>query len=37
MSEHILLLWSKEFTSGIVGLLASKLMDEHYLPVWWSP
>ncbi len=32
MSEHILLLWSEEFTSGIVGLLASKLVDEHYLP-----
>ncbi len=32
ISEHLLLLWSEEFTSGIVGLLASKLVDEHYRP-----
>ena len=31
-SEHLLILWSEEFTSGIVGLLASKLVDEHYRP-----
>ena len=31
-SDHLLLLWSDEFTPGIVGLLASRLVDEHYLP-----
>ncbi|MDP6102147.1 MAG: single-stranded-DNA-specific exonuclease RecJ [Dehalococcoidia bacterium] len=31
-SEHLLLLWSEEFTSGIVGLLASRLVDEYYRP-----
>jgi single-stranded-DNA-specific exonuclease len=29
---HLLMLWSEEFTSGIVGLLASRLVDEHYRP-----
>ena len=31
-SDHILLLWSEDFTPGIVGLLASRLVDEHYRP-----
>ena len=31
-SEHLLLLWSEEFTPGIVGLLAARLVDEHYRP-----
>ncbi|MQF49033.1 hypothetical protein FIM08_03950 [SAR202 cluster bacterium AC-647-N09_OGT_505m] len=27
-----MLLWGEEFTPGIVGLLASRLVDEHYRP-----
>lgn len=30
--EHILFLSSDEFTPGIVGLLASRLVEEHYKP-----
>jgi single-stranded-DNA-specific exonuclease len=31
-SGYLLLLWSEEFTPGIVGLLASRLVEEHYRP-----
>ena len=31
-SNQLLLLWSEELTPGIVGLLASRLVDEHYRP-----
>lgn len=31
-SDHLILLWNEKFTPGIVGLLASRLVDQHYLP-----
>ncbi|MFH1560637.1 MAG: single-stranded-DNA-specific exonuclease RecJ [Chloroflexota bacterium] len=31
-SDYLILLWSDEFTPGIVGLVASRLVEEHYRP-----
>jgi single-stranded-DNA-specific exonuclease len=31
-SDHLILLWNEKFTPGIVGLLASRLVDQYYLP-----
>ena len=31
-SDLLMLLWDEEYTPGIVGLVASRLVDEHYLP-----
>ncbi|MDA0987755.1 MAG: single-stranded-DNA-specific exonuclease RecJ [Chloroflexi bacterium] len=31
-SDHLIFLWNEKFTPGIVGLLASRLVDQYYLP-----